>query len=172
LLAAGLVGCGSVPVATLMRLPTFNEGNVSFLDANALRVKVSLPKGFVLDVANTRIVAKVDATGASSNSPLALDYLGRADGRRRSGLLGKDVDVTTVEMDLTDESVKALRETQALIARGKLTGVSLKVDVNVKQSPPGATSTQVWVDLLLSPIEGYFPLVEGATIELNPATKR
>jgi hypothetical protein len=57
-----LSSCTSVPLSTIARGASFNESNLGFLDARALRVKVALPEGFVLDLDRTRLMASISSS--------------------------------------------------------------------------------------------------------------
>ncbi len=170
LIAALVAACGSVPMSTMVRGAVFNEENLSFVDARALRVKVSLPKGYALDVARTRLLADINSTTGQRKLEFTLDSIATTEGKRGGGMMSKEVDVTTVEMDLPDESVKALRELQHLVVEKKVKDVALRVNVTLSQAPPDATSVKVWIEMMLSGIEDYFPLIDGATIPLNVTT--
>lgn len=169
-LAALACSCTSVPLSTIVRGTSFNESTFGFVDARALRVKVSLPEGFVLDAETTRLNASVSSSGDPRRLELKLDPLTTLGGTRGGGMWSKEIAVTSFEMDLTDESVAELRAVQGLVATGKAKSVQLDVQVKLKSFPAGATSAKVWVELMLSPIEGYFPLIDGGTIPLGNAT--
>jgi hypothetical protein len=163
-----LAACASMPLSTLMRGASFNESTVGFVDARALGVKVSLPEGFVLDVSNTKLTALVDSASGQRKVTMTLEPVATTKGKRTS-VVSKDVEVTTFEMDLPEESVKSLRELQHLVAGGKAKKVSLDVSVSVSEVPPGATNVKLWVELMMSPMEGYFTLIDGGTLPLNKA---
>ncbi|HUL55495.1 MAG TPA: hypothetical protein VLT60_00765 [Usitatibacter sp.] len=169
LLAVLACGCSSMPLSTLGRGASFNESTFAYVDARALRVKVSLPEGFVLDAAASRLVAVAHSSEGTKRTELALDPLGTGPGKRGGGMWSSEVAVTSFEMDLTEDSVKALRELQREVATGKVKDVQLEVKVRLGAAPPGATSARLWVDLLMSPIEGYFPLIDGGTVAVERA---
>jgi hypothetical protein len=169
LAAALLAACASVPLSAIMRGASFNETTFGYVDARALRVKVSVPKGFAVDVPGTTLAALVESTRGSRRVKLTLDALSTIEGKRPEGLMRNEVDVTSFEMDLTEESVKSLRELQQLVAQAKVKRVSLEVNVNLAEAPEGATSVKVWIEILISPMEGYFTMIDGGTILLNKA---
>jgi len=153
----------------VMRSASLNENNFGFVNAAALRVRVSLPEGFVLDPAQTRLGASISSSSGSRHAELALEALSTKRATRGGAMWSAELAVTTYEMDLTEASARALRELQGLIASGKVKDVQLEVKVRLKQAPAGATSAKVWVDLMLSPLEGYFPLIDGGTVSVDPA---
>ena len=169
LLAALACGCSSMPLSTLGRGASFNESTFAYVDARALRVKVSLPEGFALDAAGSRLVAVARSPEGTKRAELALDPLATGTGKRGGGLWSKEVAVTIFEMDLTEGSVRALRELQREVASGKVKDVALEAKVKLGAAPEGATSARIWVDLLMSPMEGYFPLIDGGTLALDRA---
>jgi len=167
ILAAWLSSCTSMPLSAISRGASFNENNIAFLDAHGLRVKVALPEGFVLDLDRTRLKASISSSPGPREAEFALESLGTASEKRGGGYFSKEVAVTTIEMDLTDASAKSLRELQGSVASGKVKSFSLDVQVKLKESPPGATSAKVWVELMLTPMEGYLTLVDGGTVPVT-----
>jgi hypothetical protein len=167
IVAALLAGCASSPLSAVGRGASFNESTFGYVDARALRVKISLPEGFTLDVVHTRLVAVVRSKEGTRQSDLALEPITTSEGKRAGALWSKDTGVTTVEMDLTEESRQALRDLQSFVGAGTAKEVELQVKLRLKQVPPGATTVKVWVDMRMSPMEEYFPLIEGATIPIS-----
>ena len=165
--AAMLSSCASIPLSAIARGASFNEGNLGFLDARALRVKVALPEGFVLDVERTRLKASILSSSSSREAEYALQLLETMSERRGGGYFSKEMAATSYEMNLTDVSARSLRELQGSVASGKVKSFQLDVQVRLKQVPAGATSAKAWVDLLVSPMEGYFPLVDGGTVPVG-----
>jgi hypothetical protein len=162
-----IASCSSVPLSTMVRGASFNEGNFGFLDARALRVKVAVPEGFVLDLERTRLAASISSSTGTRQADFVLQSIDTVAEKRGGGYFSKEIAVTTYEMNLTDPSVKSLRELQGFVASGKVKNFSLDVQVKLKEISPGATSAKVWVDLMLSPMEGYFPLVDGASVDVK-----
>ena len=58
-----LSSCASVPMSTVATLSQLDEHDLATLDSSALRVKVSLPNGFILDAANSRLTMKLVSSG-------------------------------------------------------------------------------------------------------------
>lgn len=164
-----LAACGSAPLSTMMHGASFNEHNYGFVDARALAVKIALPHGFTLDAANTTLTAYVDSTTGSRKSELALEPLRTTEGKRASGMISsKEVDVTVFELHLTEESVKSIREWQRMVAVEKVKNVALEVRVKIAQAPEGVAAVQVWIEIMMSPMEGYVTAVNGSTIPVKP----
>lgn len=165
-----LASCGSMTLPS-MHSASFNESNFGFVDARALGVKVSLPRGYTLDARKTTLMAHVDATAGVHNTELALELVNTTEGKHSSGMVSsKEVDVTTFELDLPEESVKSLRELQRAVAQKTVKSVSLEVRVSLAEAPEGATSVKVWIELLMSGMEGYFTIIDGATIPIERTT--
>ena len=167
ILAASLSSCTSMPLSAISRGASFNENNIAFLDARGLRVKVALPEGFGLDLDRTRLRASISSSTGSREAEFALESLATTSEKRGGGYVSKEIAVTASEMDLTDAAAKSLRELQGFVASGKVKSFSLDVQVKLKEAPPGATSARVWVEIMLSPMEGYFTLVDGGTVPVT-----
>jgi hypothetical protein len=45
--------------------------------------------------------------------------------------------------------------------------VKLDVQLKLLSAPPDASAMRVWIDVMLSPADGYFTLVDGGSIPLN-----
>jgi hypothetical protein len=130
-------------------------------------VKISLPVGYVLDVRSTRLVAVVRSKEETRHTDLSLEPVTSSDGKRGGSMWSKETPVTTVEMDLTEESRQALHELQSFVGAGTAKEVELQVRLRLKQAPAGATTVKVWVDMRMSAMEEYFALIEGATIPIS-----
>jgi hypothetical protein len=167
ILAVLLSSCASTPFGPVPGRTTFTENNLSFLDARALRVVVALPEGFELDVDRTQLRAAIYSSSSRRDESYALQLLDASPGKRAGGSLSSPVAVTTYEMNLTDGAARSLRELQGQVSLGNVKGFSLDVNVRVKQFPAGSTSSKVWIDLMLWPMQGFFTFVDGGTIPVG-----
>ena len=71
-----LAGCASIPLSTAMRLSSLKPRTLAQLDPADVRVRVSLPNGFELNVPKSRLTVSLAATnGPSRKSQLGLSLL-------------------------------------------------------------------------------------------------
>lgn len=149
LLAACLVvaSCASVPFSTLMRMSSFSEEKFVGLRPDDIGVRIRLPEGFSLDVANSRLAIEVASNAGVHTGTFELEQ-------------------TEYELRLTAQSKERFRQLQAFVARAKVEDIAIRVMPKLASRPAGASSVAVWIDLRLTREEGYFALVDGASISL------
>ena len=74
---------------------------------------------------------------------------------------------TLYVLRLSSPSQAKFRELQRFMGKGRADQVSIRVVPRVASFPKDAASVKVWIDLLLSKTQGYFTLVDGATVDLQ-----
>ncbi len=162
-----LASCSSIPMSTLTQLGRLNERDLLSLDANVLRVKVSLPVAYPLDAENCELSLQVVSAGRPYRGTFHLEI---EDTRSRSvseGLFARSQPATEYVLRLTADSRLALRELQQSVHPSETSDVALDVRVALKSAPEGVMSTKVWVDVMLKKEQGYFALVDGGTLPLD-----
>lgn len=162
-----LAGCTAVPVATLVRLGGFDEKRLATLDPAVMRVRVAAPPGFVIDPGHTRLAVRLRSGEDKRTEEFELAATLRQDGRRPGGPFAPDIPVEETTLRLSPASQNAFRRLQAFLLGHAADQIDLEVNVGLEKAPPGATQLTVWIDVMLSPGEGYVPLVDGGRIELN-----
>jgi len=68
---------------------------------------------------------------------------------------------------LSTASRKDFRELQAFVAKAKVEDIAIRVRPKLASEPDGAKSVDVWIDLRSKQEEGYFVLVDAATLSLT-----
>ena len=162
-----LAGCTAVPVATMVRLGGFDEKQLATLDPAVMRVRVAAPPGFVIDPGQTRLAVRLRSGEDKRTEEFELAATLHRDGRRPGGPFAPDIPVKETTLRLTPASQNAFRRMQAFVLGRVADQVDLEVHVGLEKAPPGATELTVWIDVMMSPGEGYVPLVDGGRIELN-----
>jgi hypothetical protein len=165
--AMALSGCGSIPLSTMARFSAFDEADFASLDATQLRVRVSVPEGYTWDVRDVKLATQVDVGGKARSDTFRLQEIAEGRALRGAGLLspGKPVHVTT--LGLAEASLAAFRDLQGFMDNRKHKRVKLDVQLKLLSAPPDASAMRVWIDVMLSPADGYFTLVDGGSIPLN-----
>jgi len=171
LIPAALSGCMSVPIATMAKLDSFDETQFAQLDPSALRVRVSMPTGFVLDPYATRLVTTVTFGETKRRDEFRLERVSLLPSSRKGGFFSGDVPVASYELRLAPESVAAFRGMQALARPGNVKDLDMNVQVSLKDAPRGARELRAWVDMLRDPVEGWITLIDGGAIEIDKTTK-
>ena len=142
-----LASCASVPLSTLMRMSSFSEEKFVGLRPDDIGIRIRLPEGFSLDVANSRLAIEVASNAGVHTGTFELEQ-------------------TEYELRLTAASKDRFRDLQAFVAKAKVEDIAIRVMPKLASKPEGASSVAVWIDLRLTRAEGYFALVDGASISL------
>lgn len=167
-----LQGCASVPLSTMVRMSSFSERDFSGLSADEVGVKIRIPGGFGLDVANSWLGIEVTSKAGSHNARFELDQVKSQVVALPGGFLSGPTPGTEHELRLSNSSAGAFRDLQEFVSQGKAEDINIRVVPKLSSSPEGATSIAVWIDLRLSKRDGYFPLVAGTSIPLAPRAVR
>ncbi len=164
-----LSACASIPLSTALRLSTLDEKTLHQLDPAGVGVRVSVPRGNVVDVSGTRLKLELHPQGEPALvADMQLRLLGTAEGKRSTGLFSADVPVTTYERVLTPDGVRQLRELQAqmLKAAGPVK-FNFSVDISFSKFAPGIQEMTFWSDLKLRSTDAYMPLIDGAKLKFT-----
>ena len=151
----------------MVRMSTFNERDFAALDAEVLRVRIKLPEGFALNVAKSWLGIEITSAAGAHQATFELDQeLVQTSLTPRGIFSGSERGVVYV-LRLSPPSQTKFRDLQRFIGRGRANEISIRVVPRLASFPKDATSAKVWIDLLLSKTDGYFTLLDGATIELE-----
>ena len=167
-----LWGCVSVPLSTLVRLRAFDERDFSALEADELRVKIQLPEGFGLDAEQSGLGIEIRSAAGVHDATFELDEEIVHGVPLPGSLFSSSGTGTEYVLRLSAPSTGKFRELQAFVTRARTEDINVKVVPKLSSYPEDATSVKVWISLLLSPTQGYFTLVDGATISLGKLRER
>ncbi len=167
LLCLCLSGCVSVPLSTIVRMSSFDERDFALLDAEVVRVKVTLPSGFGLDVGRSWLGVELTSPAGSHQSAFELEQERVQVVEIPGGVLSRAQAGTAYTLRLTATSKAKFRELQAFINRGRANQVTIRVVPRLSSFPKETDSVTVWIDLLLSATQGYFTLVDAATLPME-----
>ena len=129
-----------------------------------------MPAEFVLDAPATRLATAVTFGAARRHDEFRLEQVSLRPSSRNAGLLSGDMPVASYELRLTEPSVAAFREMQALAGPGNVRDLDMNVQVALKGAPRDAKEVRVWVDILRDAAEGWVTLIDGGTIAINKTT--
>ena len=166
LLVLSLQGCASVPLSTMVRMSSFSERDFSGLSADEVGVKIRIPRGFGLDVANSWLGIEVASKAGIHDARFELVQVKSQVIALPGGFFSGPTPGMEYELRLSNASAGAFRDLQEFVSRGKAEDINIRVVPKLSSSPEAATSIAVWIDLRLSEREGYFPLVDGTSIPL------
>lgn len=162
-----LWGCAAVPLSTMVRMSRFDEGDFAQLSADALRVRIRLPEGFGLDATRSWLGVEIASAAGVHNARFALEDEAVRRVPLPSQLFSGSKHGTEYVLRLAQPSRTEFRHLQAFVSRGPAENIDIRVVPKLAAAPPDAAAVDVWIDLLLSETEGYFRLVDGATLSLR-----
>lgn len=159
--------CVSVPLSTIVRMSTFDERDFAKLDAAVVRVKITLPEGFGLNVEKSRLGIDLKSAAGVHNSAFELDQEHVQATEISGGVFSPAEQGTAYILRLSAPSKTKFRDLQGFVSRGRADEIIIQVAPRLSSSPKNAVSVKVWIELLLSEAQGFFTLVDGASIPLD-----
>lgn len=166
---AQLSACSSIPLSTAARLSQFNRDTAQALRPAEVALRVSVPRGFVIDPAKTYLAIGLQQHDEAAMRDFMLDLrlAHSGPGARSAGLLRGEVATTDFELVLNDHGRRKFREVQDRIARWQGGRTALNAGTDFSSRPEGASTVTLWIDLRLSNQDGFFPLIDGARVRLD-----
>jgi len=167
LACALLSACAAVPLSTMVRMSTFDQRGFAALEPGAIEVRITLPEEFVLDAAKSWLGVELTSAAGAHAGEFWLSQVATAPAQASGGLFGSDIPATAYTLRLTEPARAEFRRLQAFVAQGQPGAVTIRVVPILSSFPQDAASTTVWIDLLLSPAQGYFTLLDGAKVPMD-----
>jgi hypothetical protein len=167
LLCLCLGGCASVPLSTMVRMSTFDERDFARLDPAVLRVRITLPEGFGLNVTKSWLGVQLKAPAGVHHAAFELDQERKQGTEIPGGVFADAQFGTAYVLRLTKPSRTQFRQLQGFVSRGRADEIVIQVVPRLSATPKNADTVKVWIDLLLSDADGFFTLVDGASIPLE-----
>lgn len=134
--------------------------------SSAVEVKVSVPKGYTIDVEKSQLMLSV--TGSSGSSRTVQMHLRQL--KATHGVLGdgwffsSPVPVTTYWLDLSETGVNELRQVQRFVRLQNPRTFKFGVSVPFATCPPHPKKVKFWADLRLVAGNPFLTLVSGYTL--------
>jgi len=150
----------------MARLSAFDARDFAQLHADEIGMKIRIPRGFELDVTNSWLGIEVASRAGVQDTRLELDPVQAHAIELPAGLLSRSGPGMEHEFRLTEASKQRFKQLQAFLSRGKAEDVNIRVVPKLASAPATASAVTVWIDLRLSQRDGYFALVDGASIPL------
>lgn len=167
LLLLCLAACTAIPVSTLAKFSRFDERDFAALDGGVIRLRISLPRGYALDVPSCRLDVSVQTSGGAYRGQFRLEQEASAPRTIAAGWLAPPQATTAYVLRLSPKSVEEFRALQKVVGPSSTSDIKLDVAMEISSAPRDAKSVTVWVDALLSTPEGYFTLIDGRTLPLG-----
>jgi len=168
LVVLALAGCASIPLGTAMRLSSMKPRTLAQLDPADVRVRVSLPTGFELNVPKSRLTVSLAAkNGHARKGELALSLLQTVRESRSAGWFSGDVPVSTYVLALSPEGVRELRGMQQFVLAHDPNEFELGVSAPLAKTPDHPREMTFWADVKLKRDESWMRLIDGATLKFD-----
>jgi hypothetical protein len=169
ILVAALVlcGCASIPLSTALHLASLKPHTLAQVDPAQVRVKVSVPAGYEINVRASRLMLRISGPGGSRTAAIHLNLLAVSEESLRPGRFRANVPVSTYLLDLSDGGVRQLRELQQFMLATGPGSFEFSVSAHISKSPPNAREVTLWVALKLYADKPFMPLIDGATLKYN-----
>lgn len=164
-----VAGCASIPLSTMMSMSSMSPRSLAQVDPAQVRVRLSVPKGFEVDVPASHLTFSLENPSVARSSQLDLRALSVAKDVRPGGFLAPDLPVTTYLLTLTPEGQAELRSLQQVLLGMEHGTFQFGFKTDFAKRPPGARQIVFWVDLKLSDSEPFMPLLDRAEVEFEGA---
>ncbi|MFZ5841911.1 MAG: hypothetical protein ACOY3E_03340 [Pseudomonadota bacterium] len=169
ILLALFSACTSIPLSTMWKMRNFDEQQFAELNGEEIRVRVRLPAPSKLNVAETSLESTLETEQGRHSTQLTLEQESLRSYSVSEGLLFKE-DVTYSEyvLRLSAGSLQRFATLQRLTpTRSQTQKSAFKITTDFTNLPEGLDSLQFSVDLQLKRDEGYFALLDKASISFK-----
>lgn len=144
-------------------------GTLAQVDPTQVRVELSVPSGFELDIGESRLSLTLSGPDDSRTGQMALSLLGVRQESRSAGLFRSDVPVSTYSLALSPDGAQELRELQQFMLTGAPETFEFSVRAPFATVPPQTREVTFWADLKMSASEPFRPLINGASLRFENA---
>lgn len=166
-LCLGMSSCVSVPLSTIVRMSTFDDRDFVQLDPDVLRVRIKLPQAFKLNPEKSWLGVKVASAAGVHDGEFKLEQVAKEQTELSRGMFSSNTPGTAYTLRLSPPSRQKFRELQGFVRRGQPGEVTITVAPRLSSFPDDASVVNVWIDLLLSPGQGYFTLLDSAEVPME-----
>lgn len=161
-----LSACASVPLSTMARMATFDERDFAALNADEVRVKITVPEEFGIDAKRSRLDVEVTLSDRLHVGAFELEEEHNEPRTISGGIFSKPTEGTAFVLRLSEPSRQKFRDLQRLVRLGQTDNIKLNVAAVLSAAPAEATGVTFWVDVLLSQRQGYFALLNAVTMPI------
>lgn len=161
-----LGACASVPLSTMARMATFDERDFATLNADVVRVKITVPEGFGIDAKRSRLDVQVTSSDGSHIGAFELEEERNESRMIPGGIFSGPTKGTAFVLRLSEPSRQKFRDLQRFVRQGQTDNIKLNVAAVLSTAPAEAAEVTFWVDVLLSQRQGYFALLDAVTMPI------
>jgi hypothetical protein len=164
---ASLASCTSIPFSTLVRFSTFSEQDFAAVNPDDVRVKISVPAGFEVSVSKSLLKLSIKSVEEAFAREFDMDQLERSESTRSVGAFSSKKEVITYVLRLSQRSKSDFKELQKFVQSREKYAVNIDVYSPLLEAPCDSADVTFWVDILLSPRQGYVTLFDGAQMKIS-----
>lgn len=170
LLPLVLLGCSAIPLSTMLKMSSFDEQNFAELNGKDVRVRVRLPQPARLVVDKTELKTTLETQQGSHSAQLTLIAESERTYHEMEGILFPEpVAYSEYVLRLSDDALQQFARLQTLApARSQERKSSFSFTARFTDLQKDQDTVVFSVDLLLSPQDGYFTLLDNATLKFKP----
>lgn len=139
------------------------------VDPTQVRVELSVPIGFELDIPESRLALTLAAPDDRRSGQMPLSLLGVRQESRSGGLFRPDVRVSTYSLALSPDGVQELRELQQFMLTGAPETFEFSIAAPFATIPPQTREVTFWASLKMPASEPFRPLIDGARLRFQNA---
>ncbi len=148
-------------------MATFDERDFVQLDPDVIRVRIKLVEGFALDPGKSTLGVKITSEAGDHFGEFKIEKVTEGRAELSKGLFSSNVMGTEYTLKLAPQSKDEFRKLQSFVGRGRPGQVIIAIAPILSSYPKEASTTNVWIDLLLSKDQGFFTLLEGAEVPME-----
>lgn len=163
-----LSGCSSIPLSTLAKFSDFGPDNLIQLHPDEIRVRLQLPRQAELDPTRTELQLFLETAERQYDEKFNVQLISQTLDHKDDGWFRQPVPVQNFVFVLSDSSKQKFRELQQLLKTASSPNqIIFSASCVLTNLSPEYNSVRLWVDLQLSEKDGFSPLIDGATMEMN-----
>lgn len=163
-----LVGCASIPLSTMLRLSALEPNKLAQVDPGEVRVRVSIPEAYELNVPESRLTLALSTEGGEErNARMGLSLLQQTREQRSAGLFAGNLSVSTYVLALTPEGAQQMRSMQQFLLTGNPNEVTFGIRAPLSEAPAKGAEMTLWADVKLSREDPYMTLIDAARIKFE-----
>ena len=172
ILVAVAGGCASIPLSTALSLSSLSPRALAQIDPTQVRVKISVPADFKIDVPESHLGLSLTNASGTSTAAMKLSLIGIAQESRSGGLFKADIPVSTYLLALSSDGAHQLQLLQRQVLEQDPTGFEFSVGAPFSEVPTNPTEVTLWADIKLSTTEPFMRLINGTKIKFEHSPAR
>ncbi|SEF93303.1 hypothetical protein [Vibrio hangzhouensis] len=166
ILCLTLTACVSVPISTIAKMSTFGWEDFQSINPEEVRVKITIPDGFVLDSEKSWFGVDINSSAGAHYGEFNLSEFELPYSEVKSRFLTKEkVTIYSLRFDKTSQA--EFNDLKAFLSNHRADDIAIRVVPKLQSYPVTAEDVEVSIDIQLSATDGYFTLIDEAELSLD-----